>query len=356
MARVLVTGGAGFIGSHTCLLLLERGFDVSVIDSLTNSYSESLDNIRYLYKDKNKFGNKLDFIKGDIRDVKTLNKIFFHAENLNSPIESVIHFAGLKSVKDSISSPIQYWDVNVKGSINLIQVMKQFNCNKIVFSSSATIYGFNDGNLIKETSHINPINPYGVTKLTVENLLNDIFLSQQDQWRIASLRYFNPIGAHPSGKIGENPIGKASNIFPTLLNVAAREINSLKVYGSDWDTPDGTGIRDYIHVMDVADAHVAALNFLNKNSPQYSFFNIGTGIGTSVLELINTFQEVNKVNINHNFCSRREGDLANVIADNNLAISKLDWYPKNNLEDMCKDGWNWKLLNLKNNSYETSNL
>ena len=213
--------------------------------------------------------------------------------------------------------------------------MKQFNCNKIVFSSSATIYGFNDGNLIKETSHINPINPYGVTKLTVENLLNDIFLNQQDEWRIVSLRYFNPIGAHPSGKIGENPIGKASNIFPTLMNVAASEINSLKVYGRDWDTPDGTGIRDYIHVMDVADAHVAALNFLNKNSPQYFLI---LDWSWDVCFRTDKYFSSKKVNINYNFCSRRKGDLAKVIADNNLALSKLDWYPKKNLEDMCKDG------------------
>ncbi len=347
MPRVLVTGGAGFIGSHTCLSLLEKGFNVTVIDSLINSFPDSIESVKYLYRDFKILGNKLTFFKGDIRDSEFLNKIFLNYKNSNQPIDNVIHFAGLKSIEDSINNPMEYWDVNVIGTINLVRIMKKFDCKKIVFSSSATIYGVSNEKLVSETCLINPINPYGETKSAVEKFLKNIFFSEKDSWRIANLRYFNPIGAHSSGLIGENPLGKPSNIFPTIMNVAKNKKNKLEIFGNNWETKDGTGVRDYIHVMDVAEGHIAALDYLTKNQPEFCNINIGTGKGTSVMELINTFQKVNKIELEYCFGPKRKGDLPSVVADNSLAISKLNWNPKRSLEDMCRDGWNWKLLSSK---------
>lgn len=346
MKRVLVTGGAGFIGSHTCLSLIEKGYEIVIIDSLINSSIDSLKKVDQIAKNYYKLEKKkLFFFKGDIREREFLEKVFFESREKGKPIEGVIHFAGLKAVNESLSFPLKYWESNVIGTMTLLNVMEQYNCRTIVFSSSATIYGEADGKLINENSLIRPSSPYGSTKLAIEYLLNDLFSSKSNQWKIINLRYFNPIGAHPSGLIGESPLGNPSNIFPSITQVASRKRNILNIYGKDWPTNDGTCVRDYIHVMDLAEGHLAALNYLEENEPQLRNFNLGTGVGTSVLELLNTFQKVNMINIPHRFLSRREGDLAQVIADNSLAKKYLNWHPKRNLEEMCVDGWKWQSLN-----------
>ncbi len=345
MKRILLTGGCGFIGSHTCFSLLENGYEVVIVDSLTNSNKKSIDGIKKIFEKKGiNISNKLDFFKGDLRDRDFINAVFQKARSEKKPIEGVIHFAGLKAVAESIINPLLYWDNNVKGSINLIQSMKENDCKTIVFSSSATVYGESGNNLIKESSKLKPINPYGSTKLVVENLLNDISILKNQGWKISILRYFNPIGSHYSGFIGENPLQKPNNIFPIIINSAFNNI-SLKVFGNDWPTKDGTCIRDYIHVMDLAEGHLKALDFLFKNASQIIKLNIGTGKGSSVLELIKTFEIVNKVKVPYEFESRREGDAVMVVADNSKAKSILKWCPQRSLEDMCRSGWNWKCLN-----------
>ena len=341
--KVLVTGGAGFIGSHTCLALLERGYEVVVIDSFINSDRKSLDrvvNILGLNKIKNV---SIEIIQADIRNEKVIDNLFLGCQKSGNPIKAVIHFAGLKAVKESIKNPLNYWDVNVNGSITLLKVMNRYKCKTIVFSSSATIYGFTDHISINEDMEIKPINPYGRTKVAIEQLLNNIYISDPSEWKIANLRYFNPIGAHPSGLIGESPSGVPSNIFPHLTQVAVGKIEKLTIFGNDWPTKDGTAIRDYIHVMDLAEGHVSALRFLNEN--KIITLNLGTGSGTSVLELLNTFERVNNINIPIEFSGRREGDACSLIADNTLAISCLGWSPRRSLDEMCVDGWKWQSLN-----------
>ena len=344
--NILVTGGTGFIGSHTCLSLIENNFRLIVIDSNINSSPVSLDKVQEIILRKNsRFQNRLIYKKGDIRDKKFLINIFSQAQKDGHPISAVIHFAGLKSVKESVEKPILYWDNNVFGSLRLFEVMNEFNCKTIVFSSSATVYGNAKSTPILENSIILPENPYGQTKASVESILKAIYLSSNKSWRIASLRYFNPIGAHESGLIGEDPNDMPNNIFPIICKVALKKINKLCVFGNDWPTPDGTGIRDYIHVMDLADSHKAALEFLLKNKPQYINLNVGTGIGTSVLELINKFQNTTNKKIPFSVEKRRPGDVAILVANNQKAIQTLGWYPKRSLEDMCRDGLNWKLKN-----------
>ena len=340
-SRILVTGGCGFIGSHTCLELIEKNYDICVIDSLVNSSSISLERI-YLLTDKLV---NISLFKGDLKDINFIREVFLKASLENSTISGVIHFAGLKSVGDSISQPIKYWDNNVNGTINLLRVMEENNCKTIVFSSSATIYRVIDDNPIKESSDIQSINPYGTTKIVIEKLLNDLHISSPKQWKICSLRYFNPIGAHPSGLLGEDPLGKPTNVFPLILQVAIGRIQKLQIYGNDWPTKDGTGVRDYIHVLDLVDAHILALEFLLNENPQIINFNIGTGEGTSVLKLIKTFETVNNVKIPYEFKERRKGDNCCVIADNAKAISVLKWLPKRDLTQMCIDGWNWQKSN-----------
>ncbi len=345
MKTILATGGTGYIGSHTCLELLKKGYKVMILDSLVNSSEKVISKINFLLNDKN-INNNLTFIKGDINDEKLLDHIFKLAKEKYEPISCVMHFAGLKSVSESLSNPLQYWQNNVGGSIILFKLMEKYECRKVIFSSSATIYQINEDKLLNESCPLNPINPYGQTKLAIERLLKDIF-DKGDDWRIANLRYFNPIGAHQSGLIGENPKGIKNNIFPILNGVAIGEIEKLKIYGKNWSTCDGTGVRDYIHVMDLAEGHVKALEYLENNQPQILNLNIGTGQGTSVLGLIRIFENVNKVKINYEFTNRRKGDYGIVIADNSLAKSLLKWTPKRSLEDMCQDGWNWKKNNLQ---------
>ena len=348
MQRILVTGGVGFIGSHTSLLLIEKGYEILIVDSLINSSIKALKRINEIINIKYpEMKNKLTFFKGDLRDESFIRGIFSNQNKIGKPITGVIHFAGLKSINESINDPLRYWDFNLVSTINLLKVMDSFECRTIVFSSSASVYGVAKVNLIKENQELNPINPYGLTKLTIENVLANLYESSLKKWKIINLRYFNPIGAHPSGLLGELPIGIPNNIFPLIIQVALRKIESFKIYGNDWPTIDGTGIRDYIHVMDLANGHFYALEHLIYNSPKILNFNLGTGIGTSVLELINTFQRVNKINVPYQFTERRKGDAAVVVADNSLVKNILKWKPEKNLEDMCRDGWKWKKLNPK---------
>jgi len=345
MKRILVTGGTGFIGSHTCACLLESGYEICVIDSLSHSNIKSLYQIEEIFlKKKINIKDKLKFFKGDLIDKEFIDSVFKKSKKESKPINGVIHFAGLKSVSESVLNPLTYWENNVVGSFNLIKTMLENNCTTIVFSSSATVYGNTSDSLIKESSKIQPINPYGSTKCAVENLLNDLFNTKKDEWRIAILRYFNPIGAHPSSLIGENPLQKPNNIFPLIIN-AAYEQKHLKVFGNDWPTHDGTCIRDYIHIMDLADGHIKALDYLMTNNSQLINLNIGTGHGHSVLDLIKTFELVNNVKVPFIFSSRRKGDVCKLVANNVRAKGILNWYPNRSLEQMCRDGWNWKMLN-----------
>ena len=345
MNSVLVTGGCGYIGSHTVLNLLDKGFNVYIIDSHKNSSNLVVERLfQIIGNSKSENLNNLHYYKGDLRIKEDLQYVFNHAKEIGKSINAVIHFAGLKSVAESSRHPLLYWESNVSGTINLLKVMMEFKCKTIIFSSSATIYSSTEKVKIDENFLIKPINPYGKTKATVEEILNDIFNIDQN-WKIINLRYFNPIGAHSSGKLGENPVGKPDNIFPLILKVASKEIDELKIYGNDWNTKDGTCIRDYIHVMDLADGHLAALLYLQDNPSQILNLNVGTGEGNSVLELINTFQNVNNVEIPYSFINRREGDQEIVVADNSKILSLLDWRPKRSLKKMCIDGWRWQVLN-----------
>ena len=343
MTKILVTGGCGFIGSHTCLALLEKDYKIFVIDSLINSSPISLERVGKLATNN----NNLSLFKGDLRDIDFIRNVFAVAQNENEPISAVIHFAGLKAVGESFLKPTQYWDNNVLGTINLLRVMEDNNCKTIVFSSSATIYRVIDHVPIKENAEIKSTNPYGSTKVVVENFLNDLFISSPKEWRISSLRYFNPIGAHESGSIGEDPLGRPNNIFPLIMQVAIKRIEKLLIFGKDWPTSDGTGVRDYIHVLDLADAHIEALELLLNEKPQILKLNLGTARGTSVLELINIFEEVTNTKIKYEFAERRQGDNSTVIADNEKAKSVLKWIPKRTLQQMCIDGWRWQLNNPK---------
>ena len=346
MKNILVTGGCGYIASHTCLLLLNKGYNVYTIDSCINSSPKSLNNVLKASDLVNsEYKKKLHFYKGDIQDKNCLRNIFSEASNNNNTISSVIHFAGLKSVSESISQPIKYWKNNVYGTITLLEVMEEFDCKSIVFSSSASIYGKKENSIIDEGAEIKPTNPYGMTKYVIEKILNDLFLSSSKKLKIANLRYFNPIGAHSSGLIGESPIGSPSNIFPLILKVASGKQQTLQVFGSDWDTPDGTGVRDYIHVMDLSEGHIKTLEFLEKANPQIINLNLGTGCGTSVLELINIFQDENNIKIPFVYVGRRKGDISKLVANNSLAKLILKWSPQRSIKTMCKDGWNWTRQN-----------
>ena len=343
---ILVTGGTGFIGSHTCVELLMNNYNIVVVDSLINSNQEVIKRIKEIIKLKKKnCKSNIFFYKCDLKDENSLRKVFKKQEKNNLPITSVIHFAALKSVFESFNFPILYWENNVGGTINLIKIMKEFNCKNLVFSSSATIYDGSEKNLLKESSRLKPSNPYGFTKLTIENLLNNLCIINSFNWKIISLRYFNPIGAHPTGLIGESPNGTPDNIFPYLCRVASGRYERLHIFGNNWPTKDGTGIRDYIHIKDIAEAHVLALNYIEKKHKGILSLNVGTSLGTSILELINTFEKVNDCKIKYDFVDRRKGDFAEIVADNKLLLKTFGWEPKLNLESMCKDGWNWQKNN-----------
>ncbi|WP_179994273.1 UDP-glucose 4-epimerase GalE [Acinetobacter sp. YH1901136] len=335
MANILVTGGAGYIGSHTCVELLNAGHSVVVLDNLSNSSAESLARVQQLT------GKTLYFIQGDIRDAAALDALFAEHQ-----IDAVIHFAGLKAVGESQQIPLSYFDNNIAGSISLIQAMQRAHVFKLVFSSSATVYDeANISPLNEEMPTGMPSNNYGYTKLIVEQLLQKAALADA-RWSIALLRYFNPVGAHKSGCIGEDPQGIPNNLMPYVTQVAVGRREKLSIFGQDYDTPDGTGVRDYIHVVDLANAHLCALT--NRLTAQgCRAWNIGTGNGISVLQVKNTFEQVNGVQIPFEFAPRREGDVATSFADNSRAVQELGWTPQYALEDMLADSWNWQKQNPK---------
>lgn len=346
MNGILVTGGAGFIGSHTCLKLLEKNYKVFVLDSFINSSIKSMENVSQLCKKcELKSNQDLKIYKGDIRDSSLLKNIFDDSILLNSKIIAVMHFAGLKSIPNSIVHPLNYWDVNVNGSINLLKIMELYDCNTLVFSSSASIYSISNKIPFNEDSRIEPINPYSTTKYTVEKFLKNIFESDTNKWRIACLRYFNPIGAHESGMIGECPKGNPDNFFPNLVNASLGLKNELKIFGNNWPTQDGTVIRDFLHVMDLAEGHLKTLDYLLTKKPQILNLNIGTGKGTSLLSLLKEFQEVNNIKLYFSYSSKRKGDYPISIADNSLSMELLNWRPQKTIKDMCKDGFYWRKKN-----------
>ena len=337
MAQLLITGGAGFIGSHTCLVLLEAGHHLVVLDNFANSSPESLRRLGELVGPE--ATTRLRVVEGDIRSVEDLNRAF-----AAGPIEAVVHFAGLKAVGESVAEPLRYWDVNVAGSRCLLTAMAAHHCRTLVFSSSATLYGYPEQVPIRESAPVQPINPYGHTKAAVERMLQDVAASEAG-WRIASLRYFNPVGAHPSGRIGEDPSGIPNNLFPFITQVAVGRRERLQVFGGDWPTPDGSGVRDYIHVMDLAEGHLAALQVLLNGGDQLLSLNLGSGRGHSVLEVIAAFEEASGRAIPHDVVARRAGDAAETVADPALAMERLSWRTTRGLAEMCRDGWAWQQAN-----------
>ena len=333
MAKILVTGGAGYIGSHTCIELLNSGHDVVVLDNLSNSSEESLNRVQQLT------AKTLTFVEGDIRDVHMLDQVF-----QQHTIDAVIHFAGLKAVGESQQIPLTYFDNNIAGSISLVQAMQRADVFNLVFSSSATVYDEANISPLNENMPTGmPSNNYGYTKLIVEQLLQKLSAADE-RWSIALLRYFNPVGAHQSGQIGEDPQGIPNNLMPFVTQVAVGRREKLAIYGNDYNTVDGTGVRDYIHVVDLANAHLCALN--NRlNTKGCRAWNIGTGQGSSVLEVVKTFERVNNVPVLYSIEPRREGDVATSFADNTRAVSELGWIPQYGLEDMLADSWNWQKQN-----------
>ena len=333
MAKILVTGGAGYIGSHTCVELLNAGHEVVVLDNLCNSAAESLNRVQQLTQ------KSLTFIQGDIRDAQLLDQVF-----QQHSIDAVIHFAGLKAVGESQQIPLAYFDNNIAGSISLVQAMQRAQVFKLVFSSSATVYGENNPSPLNEEMPTGmPTNNYGYTKLIVEQLLEKLSVADE-RWSIALLRYFNPVGAHKSGQIGEDPQGIPNNLMPFVTQVAVGRREKLSIFGHDYDTVDGTGVRDYIHVVDLANAHLCALN--NRLTAQgCRAWNIGTGNGISVLQVKDTFEQVNGVAIAFELAPRREGDVATCFADNTRAVQELGWQPQYGLEDMLADSWTWQKQN-----------
>jgi UDP-glucose 4-epimerase len=332
MSKVLVTGGAGYIGSHTVIQLLNAGFEVIVLDNLCNSSQGVIARIEELA------GKPVQFVKGDVRDHEVLKNIF--AQNT---CDAVIHFAGLKAVGESQEQPLKYYDNNVSGSVVLFEEMLKAGVKKLIFSSSATVYGDPGYVCYTETTPLKPINVYGRTKLMVEDILRDIKHANPD-WQIASLRYFNPVGAHESGRIGENPFGIPNNLMPFISQVAVGRREKLMVYGNDYATPDGTGLRDYIHVDDLAAGHLAALNALNTDRSLITV-NLGTGKPNSVLEMVAAFEKASGVSIPYEIVGRRAGDLPEYYADPHLAKELLGWEAKLGIDRMCADTWRWQKLN-----------
>ena len=324
----LVTGGWGYIGSHTCCSLLDLGYEVVIIDNLSNSKQEV---INYIEQITNK---KVDFYLGDVCDKEILIKLFSEHE-----IDTVIHFAGYKAVGESVAKPLMYYQNNLFSTINLCEVMKEYNCKNLVFSSSATVYGDPASLPIKEDFPLSTTNPYGTTKLMIEGILKDLYKSD-NSWNIVILRYFNPIGAHKSGLLGENPNGIPNNLMPYIVKVANKELKELSVFGNDYDTKDGTGVRDYIHVVDLAMGHVKAIEKINRDNGLF-IYNLGTGNGYSVLELVNTFSRVNNIEVPYKIVDRRPGDIAACYADVEKAKSELNWVAELGIEEMCRDAYNF---------------
>lgn len=332
MKKILVTGGAGYIGSHTCVELLNANYEVIIVDNLDNSKKESLKRVAKIT------GKNPIFYQTDIRNLNKMHKIL----KKHRPT-AVIHFAALKAVGESVEKPLRYYDNNIIGTIQLLKILKEHHINHFVFSSSATVYGMPKTVPVTEDMPNFAVNPYGRTKLMMEEILQDQTIADPN-FSVALLRYFNPIGAHPSGDIGEDPSGIPNNLFPYITQVAVGKLKQLTVFGNDYPTKDGTGIRDYIHVVDLAKGHLKALQFL-ENTTGAHIFNLGTGNGYSVLDIINTFEAINKIKIPYIFTKRRAGDVASCYSDPSKAKKILNWQTELTLEDMCRDGWKWQQKN-----------
>ncbi len=330
--RILVAGGAGYIGSHTCLVLLEAGHEVVVADNLCNSKTESLRRVQELT------GKEIVFYEVDVTDETALDRVFSEQQ-----IDGVIHFAGLKAVGESVEQPIRYYFNNVVSTMTLCKVMQKYGVNKFVFSSSATVYGENEIPFVETQNLLPTTNPYGETKVMSERILQDV-AKVNPEWSVALLRYFNPIGAHESGRIGEDPQGIPNNLMPYITQVASGKHEYLRVWGDDYPTVDGTGVRDYIHVMDLAEGHVRAIEKLNEEKGVL-IYNLGTGHGVSVLQLLHAFEKANDLTIPYQVFDRRAGDIAEFYADASKAERELNWKANRTIEDMCRDAWNWQQQN-----------
>lgn len=326
---VLVTGGAGFIGSHTCVELMESGEKIVVMDNFYNSTPAALDGICQIS------GRGFKFYEADMLDMPAVDKIF--EEN---DIEMVIHFAGYKCVPESVKNPLMYYSNNLRGTFNILETMKKYGCTKFIFSSSATVYGFPEKVPVTEESPLSAINPYGSTKLIIENLCREMYVAD-NSWTMVLLRYFNPVGAHPSGLIGEKPVGKPNNLMPIVIEKALGKRDKLEVAGNDYPTRDGSCIRDYIHVMDLAKGHVAAVKKAREPDNGCLAYNLGTGRGYSVFEVLDTFQHVNGIDLGYTIGAHRPGDAAECYSDPSLAERELHWKAELTLEDMCRDAWNY---------------
>ena len=333
--KILVTGGAGYIGSHTCIALHEAGYEIVVYDNLSNSSREAVNRVSTIV------GQSIEFIEGDIRDVDLLRQVFS-----DNQFFGVIHFAGLKAVGESVTKPLLYYNNNVSGTITLLEIMAEYDVKNLVFSSSATVYGDPERLPIDENSPRSCTNPYGQSKLTVEHILEDLAVSDES-WNLIPLRYFNPVGAHPSGQIGEDPNDIPNNLMPYISQVAVGKLSKLSIFGNDYPTIDGTGVRDFIHVTDLAQGHVAALSYLEQQAVPVGFLpiNLGTGKGTSVLELVTAFSEVSGEDIPYQFADRRAGDIASCYASADKARDLLGWQAKLSINDMCQDSWRWQSMN-----------
>ena len=329
---ILVTGGAGFIGSHTDVELLEKGEDIVIVDNFVNSKPEVLEKIKKITE------KDFKFYEVDLLDEENLEKVF-----IENKIEAVIHFAGLKAVGESVEKPIEYYHNNITGTLILLELMKKYNCKKIIFSSSATVYGTPKTVPIKEDFPLSTTNPYGSTKLMIEQILKDVCIADKEFCAIL-LRYFNPIGAHKSGLLGESPNGIPNNLMPYINQVALGKLDHLNVFGNDYSTVDGTGVRDYIHVVDLAKGHVKALKKAREITGAEAY-NLGTGKGYSVLEIVKAFEDANNIKIKYEITARRAGDIAECYADPSKAKQELDWEATKNLEEMCKDSWNFTTQN-----------
>lgn len=326
--KVLVTGGAGYIGSHTCVELLKAGHEIVIVDNFINSKPDVLDKLRMIT------GRDFSFVEADLRDRAALDQAFDAHQ-----IDAVIHFAGLKAVGESVSKPLEYYDNNLQGFIVLAEAMRDHGVKKFVFSSSATVYGMNNPVPFQEDYPTSATNPYGYTKVMIEQMLRDIAVADPE-WHICLLRYFNPIGAHESGLIGEDPNGIPNNLLPYVAQVAAGKLPCLTVFGDDYDTPDGTGVRDYIHVVDLALGHLAALNYVEDHAGAEAV-NLGTGQGTSVLEIVHAFERASGRPVPYRIAARRPGDIASCYADTHKAAKLLNWHATRNIDDMCRDTWNF---------------
>ncbi len=332
---ILITGGCGYIGSHTCVEMIKAGYEIVVLDNYYNSKPEALRRVEALT------GTKIPFYECDIRDEDGMRAVFAAHK-----IDAVIHFAGLKAVGESVEKPLAYYDNNVNGTLVLCRVMKEAGCKRIIFSSSATVYGGENPSPLKEGMPTGAVtNPYGRTKYVIEEILKDVCVSDPEFCAVL-LRYFNPVGAHESGNIGEDPNGIPNNLMPFLLQVAIGKREKLSVFGNDYDTPDGTGVRDYIHVVDLAQGHVKAVDYALEHTGAEPI-NLGTGIGYSVLDMVNTFEAVNGVPVPHVITARRPGDVATCYSDPKKAEDLLGWKAQKNLEDMCRDSWKWQSQNPK---------